>query len=1055
VRTTLLLGSLALVGLVAAAPARAQTCVFQDQICEGDILVTDVLSDALIRLTRGQQVLATISGSPRGLDIDPTGFPLVSESVANEILRVNLENGTLELISSPLIDSSVPWVVPEELLLEPQGTLLVVEPFKSGAYRLDPVTGNRGAAYLSQAIFPDPAAKPSFPEGIALDPDDPARIYFADADNLTPTLWHADLTTGEIQAVAQLGALGNPHDVVVFRTGPDSWRLLVSDPGAQAIFAFDPPASFDPAAPPLVPDDSYKLIQAPTVDFPLGLAALDSDDDEVDDRLLVVDFGQSAVRRFTSDGSSATLETSFTGGSLDGPWSVAFVDRIDENARSDFVVIDTGSRTLHRVEIDPAEPAQGTRSNLSQDMSFGTPTGVAVLDPASGGEARYGVSDSGSASSCGVPALIEVTDDGLLPGAGSQVDVCGDGTLIAPNRLAALDTNGDGAEDQFLVADPDQRTVFRVLTDGTQTPLVVFDPPVAPVALTLDRDGVLYVLNRYEDFQVSPPDYDALVRVSPQSGCRQASLFSAVLEPIDLSVDPVSGEVLVADQRSLQFELGVEHPGVLRIDPRTGVIGGKLYGPFPARRIGGIAVDGNRELLVTTGEPGPCDPEIDPNCDPTPPPPAVLRVNTTANAFQTIAVGPETTLTALAMANATDLAVADTTGFAAGDPVRVELDNGSRHSTTIDSVPAPGAPGTLQLLDGLPSAASAGRLLVEVVWQDPRGIAIEPVGVPVLNDADGDAVGDSVDNCRDDLPGAAPCVCSLFFPDPACPGSSCPHPCFNPLQRDVNLDGFGDVCQPDDDDHDGVPAEGGDGPCPSFLAVGCDDNCPNDANTNQSDLNQDGLGDVCQTDDPDHDGIPSDGDGSGTPGDALCASGVTLDCDDNCPDVANPDQLNDFGADPGPGDACEDQDMDGFSDAVDNCPELANELQEDFDEDGFGDVCDSDDDADGVVDSSDNCVFADNAGQEDADGDGCGDACDPFADFNGDTVVGTPDFFLWRNEFKASCTGPSCQGDANDDDVVGTPDFFIWRDEFQQKMRHGPSGLSAPPRDPASCPGLP
>ena len=103
------------------------------------------------------------------------------------------------------------------------------------------------------------------------------------------------------------------------------------------------------------------------------------------------------------------------------------------------------------------------------------------------------------------------------------------------------------------------------------------------------------------------------------------------------------------------------------------------------------------------------------------------------------------------------------------------------------------------------------------------------------------------------------------------------------------------------------------------------------------------------------------------------------DNSDNCPLIANTDQ-SDIDAD-GIGDVCEtvsnkDSDGDSVEDNSDNCPYTANTDQSDFDGDGLGDVCDNDTDDDLILNISDNCPYSPNKDQLDTDNDGIGNACD-------------------------------------------------------------------------------
>ena len=122
------------------------------------------------------------------------------------------------------------------------------------------------------------------------------------------------------------------------------------------------------------------------------------------------------------------------------------------------------------------------------------------------------------------------------------------------------------------------------------------------------------------------------------------------------------------------------------------------------------------------------------------------------------------------------------------------------------------------------------------------------------------------------------------------------------------------------------------------------------ANPSQSDLNDDGYGDLCQPNDADDDGW------SETPIDPQADPPEVLDnCSPGDPEALcvdsgcfNPFQENFVNPTTPLGDLCEDGDGDSIVDSLDNCADIPNPDQTDSNFDSFGDVCQPDD-ADGEL----------------------------------------------------------------------------------------------------------
>jgi hypothetical protein len=203
-----------------------------------------------------------------------------------------------------------------------------------------------------------------------------------------------------------------------------------------------------------------------------------------------------------------------------------------------------------------------------------------------------------------------------------------------------------------------------------------------------------------------------------------------------------------------------------------------------------------------------------------------------------------------------------------------------------------------------------------------------------------------------------------------------------------------------------------------------DDNCPTKSNRDQADSDADGVGDLCDVCPDTFDPAQDNTDGEGR-GDACNRDGA-LRCPffgmyavASCPVDGDDDEIDDaFLACAEGVAACLPQSagdgtlpVSGPEQVLDNCAGVPNGDQQDIDNDGAGDPCDSDDDGDGRGDAEDNCPATANRAQADGDGDGVGDACDNCV------TVANADQLDTDEDARDGDGGDACDADADDDDL--------------------------------------
>jgi len=321
--------------------------------------------------------------------------------------------------------------------------------------------------------------------------------------------------------------------------------------------------------------------------------------------------------------------------------------------------------------------------------------------------------------------------------------------------------------------------------------------------------------------------------------------------------------------------------------------------------------------------------------------------------------------------------------------------------------------------DGVLDIAEADgcRLVADCDGDSVRDdVDVFPLNRNEWQDSDADGYGDNGDNC--------PLVS-------------------NPVQLDTDNDGVGDVCDSDDDDDGVLDEDESIGIC--RLVADCDgdsvrdevdafplnrnewqdsdadgygdngDNCPAIANPNQLDTDGDEIGDGCDMDD-DNDGVSDENESV-----AMCR--LVTDCDGD----SVRDDVDAFPLDRA---EWQNSDNDSYGDNGDNCPLVSNPIQLDTDNDGYGDLCDADDDNDNVLDEDEalaNCRLV-----ADCDGDSVRDDVDAFPlnnqesrDTDGDGIGDNSDNCQVNANTDQLNTDQDLAGDAcdRDDDNDGVLDI--------------------------------
>jgi streptogramin lyase len=911
----------AVLALGFAERAAAQSCTAGAEVCQGDILVTDITLNEVYRLrcpstpcTRTTLSSGQNLDSPRAVLVGPTGLVYVTET-GNADALIRIDPSLPVTVNQVLISANGAFSSPRGLAFALNGDFLVAEPNDDIIYRVHPVSG-------TQSIFSSGSGAEEsfhFPSDIAREADGGLVVTDAPSTVNTPSkrLLRVEPFGGFPTVSAKDGLLTFPRGVAIEANGD----AVIADSGATG-----PPV----ISPALIRVDRPSLNTQSIVPVTGGLQGPRGIAVDASGNLIVADFTAKAVYRVhPTNGARTTL----TSGSTLGPWAVAVVGAVSAPIKRNVLVADAGAGVASIVRVTP----EGAATPLAPLGSFDAPVAVATTRTASVWNGKLLVADGG---------IVLAID------AAQNVTTVASGAPLSNVTGIAVDANDD-----ILVTDDVADAVVRIEPDGSKSMVGAPGGELAsPVGLVIDRDGLLVVAVRFTDPITGPRA--RLLRINPDTGARRVITEDVSLHTVrGLALD-ASGDVLFTDDVSFT-ELPPTAVDSIR---RLSAVGESvsLVAESITNEQGafwGIAVDANNDVIFandpTVAATTPEDQELrrfDPLTPTTQPLLTVTGVD--FEKLRGMALDVEPPAFAVAdpdedlIGSSIDNCPDDFNGFPDANPDDNEFPQDDNDFDDVGDVcdPDDDNDAALDTADNCPRNSNASQANGD---SDPLGDSCDncpTITNPLQENLDNDGMGDACDDdddsdgwCDDDDPLDPEAGCELSDNCPLVSNSS---------QLDTDDDEIGDACDADDDGDGDLDEsdncrlihnpgqDDGDGDGVGNLC----DNCPGTPNAGQanSDVTSnraDTLGDACDADDDGDNRCDVAGVSDPAPYPS-CSAGP-----DNCPLVSNQDQT--------------DSDLDGLGNFCDNCVFVADATQVDTNQDGYGNRCDADFDDNGAVGLSD------------------------------------------------------------------------------------------------------